>query len=252
MDVSAGLHCTVQGSIVREIGSGRSSRPAVIEAAIRCFLDLGYAGASTEAIARRAGVARRTLFNQFASKEALFAAAVEGLWSELELTSAIEAAIAHPEAEAGLLLVGNAIADFWARPDTVPLARLVVAEGERFPFLRDGFDRFGRQPAERALTGYLTELSRRGSLRAPDVELATLQFVSLIKDPLWWPVIMGLAPPPSPKRRRAVVEGAVSMMLSTYGTPTSSAEQARSSSTPSSSSSPPTMSTSCRPTPSTP
>ena len=219
MRSSAGLHCTVQRIDVREMGSGRSSRPAVIAAAIRCFLELGYAATSTEAIARRAGVSRRTVFNQFASKEALFAAAVEGLWSGLELTSAIEAAIAHPEAEAGLRLVGNAIADFWARPDTAPLARLVVAEGEQFPFLRDGFDRFGRQPAERALTGYLAELSRRGSLRTPDVELATLQFVGLIKDPLWWPVIMGLSSPPSAKRRQAVVESAVSMMLSTYRTP---------------------------------
>jgi len=51
-------------------------RAEVIEAAIRAFAVGGYAGTSTEEIARLAGVSQPYLFRLFGSKQALFLAAV--------------------------------------------------------------------------------------------------------------------------------------------------------------------------------
>jgi len=52
-------------------------RAAIVEAAIAEFADGGLDGASTEAIARRAGISHAYLFRLFGTKRDLFAAAVE-------------------------------------------------------------------------------------------------------------------------------------------------------------------------------
>ena len=49
-----------------------NSRGAIIEAAARLFLERGFGSVSMDDLAKAAGVARRTLYNQFASKEEIF------------------------------------------------------------------------------------------------------------------------------------------------------------------------------------
>ncbi|AEG51425.1 regulatory protein TetR [Sphingobium chlorophenolicum L-1] len=53
------------------------TRQRVFEAAIDCLHETGYAGASTLAVARRAGVSRGALMKQFPTKATLFADLVE-------------------------------------------------------------------------------------------------------------------------------------------------------------------------------
>src|SRR5437667_3300202 len=48
------------------------SRAAVVDAARKLFLRKGYAGTSMEEIAAVAGFAKRTLYNNYTDKEALF------------------------------------------------------------------------------------------------------------------------------------------------------------------------------------
>lgn len=52
-------------------------RAEVVEAAVKAFAEAGYAGTSTEEIAKIAGVSQPYLFRLFGSKQALFMAAVE-------------------------------------------------------------------------------------------------------------------------------------------------------------------------------
>lgn len=60
------------------------TRQKLLEAARALFVEDGYAEATTRAIARRAGVATGTLFNYFASKEALGAALLGAAAAEAE------------------------------------------------------------------------------------------------------------------------------------------------------------------------
>src|SRR5271163_3875250 len=48
------------------------SRDAIVESAVRLFLERGFGAVSMDELAEAAGVARRTLYNQFASKEEIF------------------------------------------------------------------------------------------------------------------------------------------------------------------------------------
>src|SRR5271166_7209396 len=47
-------------------------REAIVEAAERLFLKRGFGAVSMDELAEAAGVARRTLYNQFSSKEEIF------------------------------------------------------------------------------------------------------------------------------------------------------------------------------------
>src|SRR3954470_20638542 len=60
------------------------SREAIIEAAERLFLDRGFGLVSMDELAEVAGVARRTLYNQFASKEEIFREMLLRVSSQLE------------------------------------------------------------------------------------------------------------------------------------------------------------------------
>src|ERR1700710_1094638 len=55
-------------------------RAAVIAAAIEEFLAAGFDATSMDRVAARAGVSKRTVYNHFPSKEALFAAILRQLW----------------------------------------------------------------------------------------------------------------------------------------------------------------------------
>src|SRR6202043_2070284 len=48
------------------------SRDAIVEAAVRLFLERGFGSVTMDELAEAAGVARRTLYNQFTSKEEIF------------------------------------------------------------------------------------------------------------------------------------------------------------------------------------
>ena len=48
------------------------SREAIVDAAQRLFLERGFGSVSMDELAEAAGLARRTLYNQFASKEEIF------------------------------------------------------------------------------------------------------------------------------------------------------------------------------------
>jgi AcrR family transcriptional regulator len=54
----------------------RATRARIVEAAAACLVDLGYAGASTTAVARRAEVSQGSLFKHFPSKAQLLGATV--------------------------------------------------------------------------------------------------------------------------------------------------------------------------------
>lgn len=60
----------------------RDTRQRLLDAAIDCLVELGYAGTTTTAVLQRSGVARGSLLHQFPSRDALLLAAVDHLVTE--------------------------------------------------------------------------------------------------------------------------------------------------------------------------
>src|SRR5262252_10359068 len=72
------------GTSAKSASSGGAGRPrnpvvnqAILQAALELFVEHGVAGASIEKIARRAGVAKTSVYRRWPSREALLAQAVE-------------------------------------------------------------------------------------------------------------------------------------------------------------------------------
>lgn len=68
--------------VARERKTAEERRQAVLDAALTEFGDHGYEGASTDAIARAAGISQPYLFRLFRTKKELFFASIEQCFAE--------------------------------------------------------------------------------------------------------------------------------------------------------------------------
>jgi AcrR family transcriptional regulator len=97
-------------------------REAVLAAATEEFAARGYHGASTDAIARRAGISQPYLFRLFGSKKELLVAVVDGCYERtLEL---FRAAASGTSGEEALSAIGHAYSDLIESDRTMLQAQL--------------------------------------------------------------------------------------------------------------------------------
>jgi len=164
------------------------SRAAVVDAARTLFMEQGYAGTTMDDIARRAGLTKRTLYNNYADKEALFRLIVADVIAVAEtfardLRADLATGITAGNLREKLHDVAARIATGLVRAPVISLRRLVVGESRLFPELaQEYFDR-----APRKVIGVLAEsferLMRAGVLRATpslDAHRAAAQFAYLV------------------------------------------------------------------------
>ena len=116
----------------------KEARPGeIIEAGLAEFAARGFAAAKLDDVARRAGIAKGTIYRYFASKEALFEAAVLSL--EAPLAGEVERMIdAFPGPAADLLRL--VIGEMYARlfqPELQTLMQIIISEGGRHPAYRE-------------------------------------------------------------------------------------------------------------------
>lgn len=197
------------------------SRAAVVDAARTLFLRQGYAGTTMEQIAALAGLTKRTVYNNYADKEALFTEIVADVIAYAgefarglreELNGGITAENVRDRLEG----VGIKLALAVVRPEVVALRRLLIGEGRAFPALsREYFDRAPGQVIE-ALASGLEHLGQAGLLRVTDARCAAAQFAYLVLgEPLDRAILGGTIP-----AKQHVVAGAregVETFLARYG-----------------------------------
>jgi AcrR family transcriptional regulator len=111
-------------------------REAILAAALEEFSASGFAAARLDDVARRAGVAKGTIYLYFRDKETLFQELVRAMIGPV--VGAIEAA---PLADMPARMVAEAIADLFVREvfgtRRKDVIRLIIAEGPRFPKLAE-------------------------------------------------------------------------------------------------------------------
>lgn len=113
------------------------SRAAVREAATMLFLRDGYLATTMEGIAKAAGVAKRTVYNNFPHKEGLFREVVMAATGIAEAFAAsVVAELAAPDdLPAALSVLARRLAAMFLDPRIVRLRRLLAGEAHRFPDL---------------------------------------------------------------------------------------------------------------------
>ena len=187
-------------------------RERILETATALFLSEGYGSTSIEAVARRAGISKRTFYHRFDDKAALFAAVVHRI---------IEQARPPPGVP---LLEGTALPQILRRlaglllraaldPQAIALHRLVTAESVRFPNLVRAVHEEGWAQQATAMIGDL--LARE----LPDPRL-TAELRSFGAEQFLYMVvalpqrrIMGLGVPMTPRELDAWADDAVNLFL---------------------------------------
>ena len=211
---------TIRAEVTPDQMVGESStREQILRAAARVFLGRGYEGTSMDLVASESGAGRRTVYNHFESKRALFDATVSLLWEGMPLEKIIERREVDRRPEQILRELGQAIASFWAPADAVAFLHMIVSESKRFPELAESFFKSGRGIPRRALADYLRLLDATGTLKIPDADLAAGQFISLINGLLLWDRVVACGPPPSVELQRHVVDEAVETFLCRFSVP---------------------------------
>jgi len=161
------------------------SREAIVDAAERLFLQRGFGAVSMDELAEAAGVARRTLYNQFASKEEIFRDMLRRLSRQLEdaFPPGIET---RGAAEDVLRQIAQIILDLHKNPEYLGFLRMVVADSRQFPWIAAEFAAVMDPQTER-LVRLLAHLTAVGVLNCRNATLAAHQFMGMLNELSLWP-----------------------------------------------------------------
>ncbi len=138
-------------------------REAILAAALDEFSARGYEGARLDDVARRAGVAKGTIYLHFRDKEALFQELVRSVLNPL--VAALEAV---PQADLPVRVTVERITDLFVREvygtRRKDVIRLILNEGPRFPALAEFYYREVVARILAAIRGLMRRAIARGEL----------------------------------------------------------------------------------------
>jgi TetR/AcrR family transcriptional regulator of autoinduction and epiphytic fitness len=193
------------------------SREAIVEAAERLFLERGFGAVSMDELAEAAGLARRTLYNQFASKEEIFREMLLRVSGQLEdaFPPGIET---QGDVDDVLRLVAGMILELHKHPEYLGFLRMVVADSRQFPWIADEFAAV-MEPQTDRLVRYLAHLTAMGILDCRNPMLAAHQLMGMLNELSLWPWMTGRESIAIPTEE--VIEETIQMFLQHYRRPRS-------------------------------
>jgi AcrR family transcriptional regulator len=152
---------------------------AILDGAIKIFLEQGYAGTTMDKIAVAAGVSKPTVYNHFQDKESLFNALMEKLVHEKKWAKIIDdlPELHSQPPEVVLRQLANGMLDSVNDQEKVTFIRLVMGESGRFPEMGKAFIRYMDKPALDALVKYLKSCP---NLKLADPEATARMFMGTL------------------------------------------------------------------------
>ncbi|MDH5516785.1 MAG: TetR/AcrR family transcriptional regulator [Gammaproteobacteria bacterium] len=187
---------------------------AIISAAKVAFKDQGVKASSMDKIAEMAGVSKRTVYNHFATKEALVlhilstysaSAAIDAKLIYSSNTSLDKQLIALLETEINILgdqdyldMIRVAFGHFYCHPDE----------------LKDAIEKFDRD--ETALHVWLKAAVDDQKLKPMDIDFAVTQLLNLVKGSCFWSQWLKINPVLNQQQKHFLAQESAAMFLSRY------------------------------------
>jgi TetR/AcrR family transcriptional regulator of autoinduction and epiphytic fitness len=187
-------------------------RRSIIDAAIRAFQEDGYDNTSMDRIAEVAGASKRTVYNHFPSKEALFESVIEHSLNE---ASALKAIPYDPEVGLEFQLTEFAHAKVRLLRDPAWMGLMKVGLGV---FVRD--PELARRTMAQAEEGedhlaiWLEAATEDGQLKVKDPAQAARVFWAMVSGAIFWP--QALQGPMDPELVQTIIEELVRVFLAGY------------------------------------
>jgi TetR/AcrR family transcriptional repressor of mexJK operon len=200
---------------------GRGGRPSrqqsaqladrILDVAETLFLGHGFGATSIEAVAKRAGISKRTFYHRFPGKERLFEAVVRRLierWLPPFDANVLESSTLAE----GLLRSAEYMLKVALTPEALALHRIVIAEARRFPGLARIMHELGAASGIERIAKHLEPRIKSGELRAVNPRFAAEEFILMV---VTGPQrrALGLATPLDSAELSAWVRDAVALFL---------------------------------------
>jgi TetR/AcrR family transcriptional regulator of autoinduction and epiphytic fitness len=189
-------------------------RLAALEAAAELFLGKGYGSVSMDEIAAKAEISKRTLYNYFPAKDLLFGEVVRFIWSGLNMPELPPAK--GSDIRETLNSFSSKLLAVLRSERFIGLLRLVMGESGRFPELTKFYSENGITLILANLAEYFRECTELGMLKTDRPDIASQQYLGMIKESLFWPVLLGVFPMPSKEHDEDVMEKAADLILTVY------------------------------------
>lgn len=193
-------------------GRRGGSREAIVQGAIGLFLERGFGAVSMDDLAEAGGVARRTLYNRFTSKEEIFREMLLRVAGQLEhvFPPGVET---QGEVEDVLRLIARMVLELHKQPEYLGFLRMVVADSRQFPWIANAFTAVTDPQMER-FARYLHHLTNIGVLGCRNPILAAHQFMGILNECSLWSSMLGRDGVPVPAED--LIDETVQMFLQHY------------------------------------
>jgi TetR/AcrR family transcriptional repressor of mexJK operon len=157
-------------------------RDKILDVATELFFAEGYGATSIEAIAKAAGISKRTFYHRFKDKAELFGAVVHRLIERMRpANDAPYFTYAGGGIEALLRNLAALILQAALSPHALALNRMLLAEAARFPELAAVLSREGaRRESIQRIGGLLEQAARSGALTIEAPLFAAEQFIQMV------------------------------------------------------------------------
>ncbi|OCP37964.1 TetR/AcrR family transcriptional regulator [Ensifer sp. LC163] len=196
---------------------GRPAKPeetlaaTVVSAATRLMLERGYAAMTMEAVAKQAGVAKKTVYRFAPDREALFGLIVKN-WTDTFLPAFTTEAKSADEVPALLEATLSTIADRVLCEDAVGLFRLLAGDIPAREDILSIYDRNGVERSRALLADWLARHKAAGLIDVADPTMASDLILSMvIAEPLRR-MALGLTPPVPATDIRPRIKAALALL----------------------------------------
>lgn len=196
---------------------GRPAQPEealaemVVAAATQLLLQRGYAAMTMEAVARQAGVAKKTVYRFAPHREALFGLIVRN-WTDTFLPAFTTEAESVGEVPALLEAILSTIAERVLCEDAVGLFRLLIGDIPAREDILSIYDRNGVERSRALLSDWLARHRARGLISVADPMMTSDLILSMvIAEPLRR-MALGLAQPAPATDIRPRIKAALALL----------------------------------------
>ena len=198
----------------KELSLTKRKHIDILKAAVELFQQHGFDNTNMDAIALRAKVSKRTIYKHFSDKNALFQAITQELFSRV-MTVADYPYQSKVPLEIQLTEIANSYVEFFTSDCVVKITRVVLVELIRAPKkTTEKFVEFNGR--DLAVTKWIAATQKDKRLIKADKDIASKQFIALLKAFAFWPHIIEGKPIPSPREKKRVIKNTVQFFLNTY------------------------------------
>ena len=182
-------HCSTDSPEIAEpvVRAGRPTREqararhlALLDCALKHFLDKGFEATTIEAIAADMNMTKRTVYARYPDKVALFKAALRRGTEQRAAAPETIAGTRRESLEETLVAIAMLRIGLVAQDDGARLQRLINTESYRFPEVFQTYYDIAALPTVRFLAELLEAETAAGTLAIQDAMLAATVFMSMV------------------------------------------------------------------------